>query len=299
MKKHFYLVICVALSTMAVLSFQACKGDQTEALQSQVDSLTATIEQNNQELEFYQSCLFLVSDGLDSIARADKNLMTMASSREKTITRESIKQDLAAYADLLTRQRERINQLEAQMGEGGKERERMKGLVSILSKQVEEKDAIIQKLQKKVETQNFNVALLQDEINMLYSKIATLKDEKKALENENKSQAEALTVAQEMLNEGYYIIGSSSELKKLGVLSSRFLGKSKVNVDQIDESIFTKIDTRDFLQLTIPSKKVTIKSQHPSTSYKLTTDKKSGTTTLDIVDELDFWSITRFLIIQK
>lgn len=292
MKKHFYLVICVALSTMAVLSFQACKGDQTEALQSQVDSLTATIEQNNQELEFYQSCLFLVSDGLDSIARADKNLMTVASSREKTITRESIKQDLAAYADLLTRQRERINQLEAQMGEGGKERERMKGLISILSKQIEEKDATIQKLQKKVETQDFNVALLQDEINGLYTKIATLK-------HENKSQAEALTVAQEMLNEGYYIIGSSSELKKLGVLSSRFLGKSKVNVDQIDESIFTKIDTRDFLQLTIPSKKVTIKSQHPSTSYKLTTDKKSGTTTLDIVDELDFWSVTRFLIIQK
>ena len=292
MKKHFYLVICVALSTMAVLSFQACKGDQTEALQSQVDSLTATIEQNNQELEFYQSCLFLVSDGLDSIARADKNLMAVASSREKTITRESIKQDLAAYADLLTRQRERINQLEAQMGEGGKERERMKGLISILSKQIEEKDATIQKLQKKVETQDFNVALLQDEINGLYTKIATLK-------HENKSQAEALTVAQEMLSEGYYIIGSSSELKKLGVLSSRFLGKSKVNVDQIDESIFTKIDTRDFLQLTIPSKKVTIKSQHPSTSYKLTTDKKSGTTTLDIVDELDFWSVTRFLIIQK
>lgn len=292
MKKHFYLVICVALSTMAVLSFQACKGDQTEALQSQVDSLTATIEQNNQELEFYQSCLFLVSDGLDSIARADKNLMTVASSREKTITRESIKQDLAAYADLLTRQRERINQLEAQMGEGGKERERMKGLIGILSKQIEEKDATIQKLQKKVETQDFNVALLQDEINGLYTKIATLK-------HENKSKDEAIKVAQEMLNEGYYIIGSSSELKKLGVLSSRFLGKSKVNVDQIDESIFTKIDTRDFLQLTIPSKKVTIKSQHPSTSYKLTTDKKSGTTTLDIIDELDFWSITRFLIIQK
>ena len=292
MKKHFYLVLCVAFSAMAVLSFQACKGDQTEALQSQVDSLTATIEQNNQELEFYQSCLFLVSDGLDSIARADKNLMTVASSREKTITRESIKQDLAAYADLLTRQRERINQLEAQMGEGGKERERMKGLISILSKQIEEKDATIQKLQKKVETQDFNVALLQDEINGLYTKIATLK-------HENKSQAEALTVAQEMLSEGYYIIGSSSELKKLGVLSSRFLGKSKINVDEIDESIFTKIDTRDFLQLTIPSKKVTIKSQHPSTSYKLTTDKKSGTTTLDIIDELDFWSVTRFLIIQK
>jgi len=292
MKKLFYHLFCVALSGVTILSFQACGENQTEALQSQVDSLTATIEQQNQDLEFYQSCLFLVSDGLDSIAKADNNLIAVASSKEKTITRESIRQDLDAYASLLTRQRERINQLERQMSEGGKDRERMQGIINLLNKQIEEKDATIQHLQKKIETKDFNINLLLDEINHLNATVAAQKQELK-------SKEQIIEVAQEMLNEAYYIVGSSKELKQAGVLQGKFLAKSKVNVDEIDASVFTKIDISKFHQLTIQSKKITIKSQHPSTSYRITTDKKNGITTLEILEEQDFWSISRFLIIQS
>jgi uncharacterized coiled-coil protein SlyX len=250
------------------------------------------VEQQTQDLEFYQSCLTLVSDGLDSIAKADNNLMTVATNKEKTITRESIKQDLDAYASLLTRQRERINQLESQMGEGGKDRERMQALIDHLNQQIAEKDATIQKLQEKLETQEFNVALLQDEINYLYSQNARLKDD-------IREKDERINVAHDLLNEAYYIIGTSSELKKAGVLSSRFLGKSKVDVDNIDARHFTKIDIRKFGKLTINSKSITLKSQHPKDSYKTTTDKKAGTTTLEILDKNDFWGLTHFLIIQE
>jgi len=292
MKNYFRLILGVAISGATILSFQSCGGNQTEALQSQVDSLMTTIEQQNQDLEFYQSCLFLVSDGLDSIAKADSNLMVVASNKEKTITRESIRQNLDSYASLLTRQREQINQLERKIGEGSKERERMQGIINVLLKKVEEKDATISALQKKVETQEFNVSLLLDEINQLYTKLAAQKQE-------IKSQAEVIEVQGEMLNEAYYIVGTSKELKTAGVLQSKFLGKSKVNVDEVKASNFTQIDIRNFRQLVIHSKKITIKSQHPSTSYRITTDKKSGTTTLDILDEKEFWDQTRYLIIQS
>ena len=292
MKKFFLSILCVAFSGVAILSFQACVGNQTETLQPQIDSLAAVIEQKNQDLEFYQRCLFLVSDGLDSIARADSNLIVVTSSKEKTVTRESIRQDLDAYASLLNRQRERINQLERQIGEGGKDRERLQGLINMLNKQIEEKDATIQRLQEKIEAQNFNVAMLREEVNQLQTRNVSLAQE-------NQAQAETIEVAQEMLNEAYYVIGTNSELKSAGVLSGRFLGKSKVNADQINASNFTKIDIRNFRQLTIQSKKITIKSQHPSTSYEITTDKQNGTTTLKILDEDAFWSQARYLIIQK
>ena len=292
MKKIFNFIFSVVLLGAAFLSFNACGGNQAEALQSQVDSLTATVEQQAQDLEFYQSCLTLVSDGLDSIAKADSNLMTVATNKEKTVTRESIKQDLDAYASLLTRQRERISQLESQMGEGGKDRERLQGLIDHLNQQIAEKDATIQKLQEKIETQDFNVALLQDEINYLYSINASLK-------NENREQKERNRVMTDLLNEAYYIVGTSSELKKAGVLSSRFLGKSKIDVDNMDANNFTKVDLRNFDKLTIDSKSITIKSQHPKNSYKITPDKKAGITTLEILDKGEFWGPTRFLIIQK
>lgn len=292
MKNIHHLILCAAFSGASALAFVSCGGSQTEAMQSQIDSLTNTIEQKNLDLEFYQNCLFLVSDGLDSIAKADSNLFVVTSSREKTVTRESIKQDLDAYASLLTRQRERINQLEQQISGGSKDRERMQRLFSLLNKQIEEKNATIQKLQEKVKTQGFNLSMLREEVSQLHT-------QNTALQQENESQAEAIQVAQEMLNEAYYIVGTSRELKDAGVLSSRFLGKSKINADQIDTSIFTKVDIRNFLQLTIQSKKITIKSQHPSTSYEITTDKQNGITTLRILDEEEFWSQARFLVIQK
>lgn len=291
-KNYFCHTICGIFACATVLLFQACGGNQTEALQSELDSLMTIVEQQNQDLEFYQSCLFLVSDGLDSIAKADNNLVAVASNKEKTVTRESIKQDLDAYASLLTRQRERINTLERQMTEGNKDRERMRGIINMLKQQVEEKDATIQKLQEKIETQDFNIALLLDEINKLHTQNVTLKKEKKATE-------EALDVAQEMINEAYYLIGTSKELKESGVLKGKFLGKSKVNVDEIEASKFTQIDIRNVNKLVVDSKKITIKSQHPSTSYEIQTDKKNGTSTLVILDENAFWDQTRYLIIQK
>lgn len=291
-KNYFCHTICAISACATVLLFQACGGNQTEALQSELDSLMTIVEQQNQDLEFYQSCLFLVSDGLDSIARADNNLVAVASNKEKTVTRESIKQDLDAYTSLLTRQRERINTLERQMTEGNKDRERMRGIINMLKQQVEEKDATIQKLQEKIETKDFNIALFLDEINKLHAQNVTLK-------KENKEKGEALEVAREMINEAYYLIGTSKELKESGVLKGKFLGKSKVNVDEIKSSNFTQVDKTKFHQLTVDSKKITIKSQHPTNTYRITTDKKSGTTTLDILDEIEFWDQTRYLIIQK
>lgn len=291
-KNYFCHTICAISACATVLLFQACGGNQTEALQSELDSLMTIVEQQNQDLEFYQSCLFLVSDGLDSIARADNNLVAVASNKEKTVTRESIKQDLDAYASLLTRQRERINTLERQMTEGNKDRERMRGIINMLKQQVEEKDATIQKLQEKVETQDFNIALLLDEINKLHAQNVTLK-------KENKATDEALDVAREMINEAYYLIGTSKELKESGVLKGKFFGKSKVNVDEIKSSKFTQIDIRNVNKLVVDSKKITLKSQHPSTSYEIQTDKKNGISTLVILDENAFWDQTRYLIIQK
>lgn len=298
-KNYFCHTICAISACATVLLFQACGGNQTEALQSELDSLMTIVEQQNQDLEFYQSCLFLVSDGLDSIARADNNLVAVASNKEKTVTRESIKQDLDAYASLLTRQRERINTLERQMTEGNKDRERMRGIINMLKQQVEEKDATIQKLQEKIETKDFNIALLLDEINLLHAKIAD-RDQKIADRDQKiKKGEEALDVAREMINEAYYLIGTSKELKESGVLKGKFFGKSKVNVDEIKSSKFTQIDIRNFNKLVVDSKKITLKSQHPSTSYEIQTDKKNGISTLVILDENAFWDQTRYLIIQK
>ncbi len=292
MKKTFFLVAIAAKILVVVISLNACRGGEVKALQAQVDSLSATVVEQAEDLGFYQGCLTMMSSGLDSIAKADSNLVAVASNKENTITRESIKENLDAYAALLTRQRQQISKLQNDLENSTKERVQMQALIDLLNRKIEEKDATIQRLQESLEISDFNVEMLQDEVTRLYAA-------NEELTNTVNAQRQTIAVAQRMLNEAYYIVGSSKELKEAGVLSSRFLAKSKVNPDEIDASLFKTIDIRRFKKLTIPSSKPTIKSQHPSDSYKIISDKGSNTSTLQILDEISFWSITRFLIIQN
>lgn len=291
MKRKSYISAAVAVIAAAALSFTSCQGGDTQALQAQVDSLTTTVQQQAQDLAFYQECIDLFSEGMDSIARADNSLMTVTTNQEGTVTRESIKEELDTYAGMLARQRERLGALESQLNAANEERGQLKALLDYMNQQIALKDAAIQELQEKVEMKDFSIQRLQDELNGLYAKNAEL-------ENRTRTQEKVINIAQDMLNEAYYIVGTGKELKEAGVLTSKFLGKKKVNVDGMDLSIFNPVDIRNFRNLTVEGK-ITIKSQHPKDSYRVDYDKKTKKSTLVILDEVDFWNLTRYLIIEK
>ena len=154
--------------------------------------------------------------------------------QEGTVTRESIKQELNTYANMLIRQRERIGALENQLTQANEQRSKLQTLLNHLNRQIAEKDATIQELQKKVEQKDFNLTMLQDEVTRLYA-------ENEELSNKVQTQRKIINISQDKLHEAYYIIGTSKELKQTGVLSSKFLGKAKVDVDNIDVSNFKKV----------------------------------------------------------
>ena len=150
MKRFIDIRVTAALVGAAVLTFTACQRGDQQGLQSQVDSLTTTVERQAEDLAFYQDCISLFSEGMDSIAKADGNLLTVITNQEGTVTRESIKQELNTYANMLIRQRERIGALESQLNQSNEERGQLKTLLDHLNRQIAEKDATIQELQKKV-----------------------------------------------------------------------------------------------------------------------------------------------------
>ncbi|MBO4801535.1 MAG: hypothetical protein J5545_06675 [Bacteroidaceae bacterium] len=288
MKKVSSLIVSVAV----IGALFSCQGGQTSDLQSQVDSLNLRVERQAQDLDFYHECLAIISGGLDSIAQADSSLIRLSYNRENTITKESIQENLNAYANMLVRQRERLDELEGKLNENHQEVVQLRGLINHLNQQIAEKDAYIQELQGKLEQKDSNISLLLDEVNRLSQANAHLTNTVNAKE-------ESLQVATAKLNAGYYIVGTSKELKEAGILTPRFLAKSKMDVDNIDVNLFHQIDIRNFKKIAVDDSKITIKSQHPSDSYRIESDKKNDTSTLYILDVKEFWSLTRFLIIQK
>lgn len=257
----------------------------------QVDSLTTKLEEQAEDLSYYQDCLDIVSDGLDSIAAADSSLMMVTGNKEGTISKESIRENLAAYADMLARQHERIQNLENELSGNKRELSKMKQLLAYLNKQIAEKDATIKSLNEQLDQKNFDINKLKEEVGRLNVTNADLT-------NTVKQQDEAITVAQEMLNEAYYIVGTNKELKKQGVLSKKFLGKAQMNSD-VDVSAFKKIDIRQVTQIQVDSKNAKILSSHPSNSYSIRVDKANKSSVITILDEVAFWSLTRYLVIEK
>ena len=67
----------------------------------------------------------------------------------------------------------------------------------------------------------------------------------------------------------------------------------------VDVSAFKKIDIRQVTQIQVDSKNAKILSSHPSNSYSIRVDKANKSSVITILDEVAFWSLTRYLVIEK
>jgi len=108
-------------------------------------------------------------------------------------------------------------------------------------------------------------------------------------------QTAKLEAQTKALNTAYFIIGTAKDLKKKGVIKGDFL-KGKQLLDDFNKEDFTRIDIRKTTEIPILSKKAEVVSKHPTSSYKLTGDKKM-VQALQITDPKSFWGVTKYLVI--
>ena len=99
------------------------------------------------------------------------------------------------------------------------------------------------------------------------------------------------------MNTGYYIFGTSKELKEAKVVTGGFISSPKILKESIDKSIFIKIDIRDVKEIPVYAKKAKVLSDQPKDSYTIAKDANSQVV-IKINDYKKFWSLGQFLIIQ-
>lgn len=287
--KHLHLTLAAA--AMALM-MGACGGNEQKGLQQQVDSLSTKVQQQDEELSFYYDCMDLLTKGLDSLA-VEGNMLLGDNNTTDRASKDAIKERLAGMGTLLQTQRERVAELEKRLQASNTNAAKMKGMVEYLKAQIALRDEQISDLQRMVNEKDFDIAMFKSEVNRLAGY-------NRSLLNTVDEQEESLQQADEALNQAFYIVGTSKELKEKGVLKAGgFLKGSKVNVDDMQTDGFTAIDVRIDTEIAISSKSPSVKSQHPANSYTITTDKATKTSVLKITDTKAFWSLTRYLIIEK
>lgn len=281
MKFHHILVF-----SFLFLLVVACKTDNRPT-QAEYDALLSEKDSIAKIALDLQETIGTVNANLDSI-NIQEGLLFIDNEDGSKVTKQQILERIQRFKELLARKNLQLAGLEKK---GNTDNETMQGLRDLISRLRDElriKEDRIAALESDLANSKRNIELLHTEIFQAHE------DTKKAIQQLGELQEIASTQDQ-MLNTGYFAIGTAKQLKEKGLVKGIF--KKKADFDNIDISHFTQIDIREFTELTINGTQPKILTEKPSSSYYMTTNS-NGTVTLHITDPSAFWEASKILIIQ-
>ncbi len=301
MKKLFIIAVC---SAIALASCQDKKGSINPA-ELQNDSLRAIIEARDSELDAMMASMNQIQQGFDEISKAEDRI-TLAKQGEGMKAEDKIREDIKFIAQRMAENRQLIKELQAKLQATGFKGEEMQKTINKLIAEVNSKDAKLKQLQAELEAKNIHIKELDQTIEGLNTDVTNLKTDKENLttekknletdkanlQTESKQKSETISAQDAQLNTAWYVFGTKKELKEQRILASGEVLKSSFNKDY-----FTKIDIRNVKELKLYSKKASLLTSHPSSSYSLVRDA-SDNYILKIQDPQLFWSTSKYLVVQ-
>lgn len=283
MKKLAVLFVCVAL----LASCDGFKGGSKD-LKAENDSLLMELNQRNTELDDMMGTFNEVQEGFRKINAAESRVDL----QRGTITENSAsaKQQIASDIEFISKQMEenkaQIAKLQAQLKNSNYNSAQMKKAVAALTAELNAKQQRIEELQTELASKNIRIQELD-------AAVSDLSAAKETLAAENEAKAKTVAEQEKSLNAAWFVFGTKSELKAQKILQSGDVLKSA----DFNKDYFTQIDIRTTKEIKLYSKRAELLTTHPAGSYELVKDDK-GQLTLKITNPTEFWSISRYLVIQ-
>jgi hypothetical protein len=260
---------------------------EAEALKARNDSLMSQTVQKDEAINDFIRSINDIQGTLDTIKMKENiiNLNTTKTGEMKLSAKEQIKSDITTIYSMMLKNKQELTTLTRKLKASGMKVTELQKLVDRLQKDIADKNTEIETLRDKLAKMNISIETanlkLDTLTNVVKNQQQTLTEQQQTLANQDAA-----------LNTAYYIIGTSKELKKNGVL-----GKGDKVLPDFNKTLFTKIDIRKTLEISILSKKARLLTTHPSSSFKLEGDKKI-VQALKILDYKAFWSTTKYLVIM-
>ena len=286
--KRTYLLI----ASLVLILASACNNKAEKELLTQKalqDSVEAALAAKNTEVEMLFQQLNEIEENLSVVTSkyADVSKIKDKTGEVNVDTRTKITSQIQDINDLLTEQKQRIDNLNAQLR---KQKNTNKELT-----------AFIEKLQTRISEQEEEIQLLTTELQKHKIVIENLNRNLDDLNKKNQDKDERILKIEEEKNAAYYIIGERKELLEKGIINRKggFLGIGKRSVASSDSELknYKKIDIRRVPEIELPGTKIKILTSHPSESYRLESDSKRPTR-LVITNPSLFWQKSKFLVIE-
>ncbi|NDW12269.1 hypothetical protein D0T50_05120 [Bacteroides sp. 214] len=282
-KLTFLLVVCVAVS------LASCDGiTGSSKVKAERDSLATALTQRDAELDEMMSTYNQIQEGFRKINVAENRVDL----QRGTITENSIsaRQQIAADIEFISKTMEdnktQIAKLQAQLKNSNTNSAQLKKAIESLQKELEVKTKRIEELQNELASKNIRIQELD-------AAVTSLSATKESLTAENEEKARVVAQQDKAINAAWFVFGTKSELKSQKILDGGDVLKSA----DFNKDYFTQIDVRTTKEIKLYSKRADLLTTHPTGSYILEKDDKEQLT-LKVTNPTDFWSISRYLVIQ-
>ena len=283
MKKLAVLIVCAAM----LASCDGFKGGSKD-LKAENDSLLIELSQRNAELDEMMGTFNEIQEGFRQINDAESRVDL----QRGTITENSAsaKQQIASDIEFITKQMEenkaQIAKLQAMLKSSKNNSAQLKKAVESLTQELVTKQQRIEELQAELASKNIRIQEVD-------AAVSGLSADKESLAAENEAKARTVAEQDKAINAAWFVFGTKSELKSQKILQS---GDVLKNAD-FNKDYFTQIDIRTTKEIKLYSKRAELLTTHPAGSYELVKDDK-GQLTLKITNPKEFWSVSKYLVIQ-
>lgn len=244
------------------------------------------------------------NETLDILNSVDEGFAMIRAGESKMVTdmqgiegksgskKEQVVSQIKQIKDILDQNKKKIEQLQKISNQLGNKNTTLLATIKRMETELAEKNALIESLQNELSQKNIQISELSTTVKGLNSNIAEMKEV-------STQQQSTIKTQDSNLNQVWYCIATSKELKTAQIVSGNGLFKAKTVLDKnYDVSSFKQADLRELSSINTDSKKIKILTNHPKESYTLTegADKK---VTINITNPQKFWSVSKYLVVQK
>ena len=290
MKKLAVLIVCAAV----MASCDGLSGGSKDQLKAENDSLLMELTQRNAELDEMKGTFNDISEGFRQINAAESrvDLQRGAVSEGSLSAKQQIATDIEFIQKQMQENKEQIAKLEAMLKNSKTNSAQMKKAVESLTQELVAKTQRIEELQAELASKNIRIQELD-------AAVTGLSADKEALSAENEAKAKTVAEQDKAINTAWFVFGTKKELKDQKILTDTGLfKKGKVLKDgDVNKDYFTQVDIRTTKEIKLYSKDADVLTTHPAGSYALEKDDK-GQLVLKITNPKDFWSVSKYLVIQ-
>ena len=228
-----------------------------------------------------------IENCLKEIRESEKALKVDLSGLEEkeASVQERVLNEVESIKNNILESRNRLVKLESQLKESGRRNASLQKMVSRLEEELKEKTESLMMLQQELEKKNLEMAGMADSISELKGSLAELGKESES----RRAELEKLE------NTVWYCVGSASELRESGILTR---SPKRVLVSDFSRDVLVETDLRNLKSLDINSRRAKILTQHPLDSYTLERNENKMMV-LTILDAEKFWSISKYLVVQR